>query len=132
MGRGVVVKAVNSLVSRALFGLGAVLSFLSPLALGAQSATATTAARVSEITSWLALVLTPASFLMLWMVRKHAVVIRGMVALLLLATVTVGGVVGCGGSSSPKSTSPTGPQTILVNATTGTVTKTVPLTLNLQ
>jgi len=44
-------KAVNSLVYRALFGLGAVLSFLWPLALGAQSATTTTAARVPEITS---------------------------------------------------------------------------------
>ena len=44
-------KALNSLVSRALFGLGAVISFLWPLALGAHSATATTAARVPEITN---------------------------------------------------------------------------------
>ena len=51
MGRGVIVKALNSLVSRALFGLGAVISFLWPLALGAHSATATTAARVPEITN---------------------------------------------------------------------------------
>jgi Bacterial Ig-like domain (group 3) len=89
-------------------------------------------AGISSLRSWLALVLMPASFLMLWMVRKHGVVIRGMVALLLLAAVTVGGVAGCGGSGSPKVAAPTGPQTILVNATTGTVTKTVPLTLNLQ
>jgi hypothetical protein len=89
-------------------------------------------AGISSLRSWLAPVLMPASFLMLWMVRKHGVVIRGMVALLLLAAVTVGGVAGCGGSSSPKVTTPTGPQTILVSATTGTVTKTVPLTLNLQ
>jgi hypothetical protein len=44
-------KAVNSLVSRALFGLGAVFSALLPMALGAQSATVTTAARVPDITS---------------------------------------------------------------------------------
>jgi len=89
-------------------------------------------AGISSLRSWLALVLMPASFLMLWIVRKQGVVIRGMVALLLLAAVSVGGVVGCGGSSSPKVTTPTGPQTILISATTGAITKTVPLTLNLQ
>jgi hypothetical protein len=64
----------------------------------------------------------------LWRVRRNDRGIRASLCILLLSLVSIVSLVGCGGSSKMASD----PQTILVNASSGSVTVSVPLLLNVQ
>jgi len=76
----------------------------------------------------------PVSLLLLARIRKGGKRIQALLCLVVLAVSFTGLLTGCG-SSSKKVTQPnlpSGPQTILINATTDSVTKSIPLTLNIQ
>jgi hypothetical protein len=69
--------------------------------------------------------------LLLWRVRKDSRKLRILLCSLLLSVISLGCLTACSGG--PKTTQPTpSSQTILVIATSGTTTKSTPLTLNLQ
>ena len=94
------------------------------------SAGTTQAAGVPLAGGILGLLLMPISAGLLWRVRKNAKAIQASLCTLLLAVVMLGGMVGCGGGT--KAQQPTGQQTILVNATSGSFTISVPVVLNVQ
>jgi hypothetical protein len=80
------------------------------------------------------LLVLPASLLLLGRIRKGARGIQALLCLALLVLTFTGLFTGCSGGSKivTQPNLPTGPQTILVSAATDSVTKTVPLTLNVQ
>ena len=75
------------------------------------------------------LLLFPLPAVLLWRVRRNARAIQASLCILVLSLVSVGCLVGCGGGKTPL---PSGPQTVLVNATSGSFTMSVPLVLNVQ
>ncbi|WP_074652503.1 Ig-like domain-containing protein [Terriglobus roseus] len=77
------------------------------------------------------LLLMPISLGLLWSIRRRRSALRGVV-LVLLIMLGIGSTTGCSGSSSNTTTQPTEPQTILVSATVGSMSKTIPLVLSLQ
>lgn len=95
------------------------------------SAAATQAAALPLSSGITGLLLLPVSVALLWRVRRNARAIQASLCILLLVLVSVGGLVGCGGGSN-KAPLPSGSQTILVNATSGSFTMSVPLVLNIQ
>ena len=80
------------------------------------------------------LLILPVSLLLLGRIRKGAHRIQALLCLIVLAVSSAGLLTGCGGGSKQvtQPTLPSGPQTILVSASTDTVTKSIPLTLNIQ
>jgi hypothetical protein len=76
------------------------------------------------------LLLLPLSVVLLWRVRKNSRALQASLCILLLALVSFGSMVGCGAGSNKPSTS--GTQTVLVNATSGSFTISVPLIVNVQ
>lgn len=74
----------------------------------------------------------PFSLLCLWKINKEGRRMKSLLFLLVLSIVSLGSVMGCGGSDSSKPTQETGAKTILVSATSGSVTRTTPLVLNIQ
>jgi len=77
------------------------------------------------------LLLLPVSVGLLWRVRKNARAIQASMCILVLSLVSLGCMVGCGGGSSKPQT-PAVQQTILVNASCGELTVSVPLVINSQ
>ncbi len=80
------------------------------------------------------LLILPVSLFLLGRIRKGARGIQALLCLALLALAFTGFLSGCGGGGTKitQPNLPSGPQTILVNAATDSVTRTIPLTLNLQ
>jgi len=76
--------------------------------------------------------LAPLSLLCLWHTRIGRQRLRGLLSLLLLAAVSIGCVMGCSGGSQPQTNQETGSKTILIAANSGSITKTIPLVLNIQ
>jgi Bacterial Ig-like domain (group 3) len=77
--------------------------------------------------------LLPFSLICLWRISNGRQRIQAFLSLLLLSAVTIGCAVGCGGGGSkPQTNQETGSKTILVTATDGSLTRTVPLVLNIQ
>ncbi len=78
-----------------------------------------------------AILLAPVYLFLLWRMGKDARKLRTLLCALILCALSLGYLTGCSGyaqSSQPAS----GPQTILVVATSGSVTKSTPLIVNLQ
>jgi hypothetical protein len=80
------------------------------------------------------LLILSASLLLLGRIRKGGKRIQALLCLVVLAVSFTGLLTGCNGGSKmvTQPNLPSGPQTILINATTGSVTKSIPLTLNIQ
>jgi hypothetical protein len=78
------------------------------------------------------ILLLPFSLLCLWRINKGGRKMQPFLRLLLLSAATLGGTLGCGGNSKPQAVQETGAKTVLVNATIGSTTKTIPLVLNIQ
>jgi hypothetical protein len=76
--------------------------------------------------------LAPLSLLCLWRVRGGRQRLQGLLSLLLLSAVSIGCVIGCSGGSQPQTNQETGSKTILIAASSGSITKTIPLVLNIQ
>lgn len=77
----------------------------------------------------------PLSLILLSRIRKGARHIQALLCLLVLTLSVTGLLTGCGSSTkviNQPQTLPSGPQTILVNASTDSVTKTIPFTLNIK
>jgi ABC-type molybdate transport system substrate-binding protein len=55
-----------------------------------------------------------------------------LLSLLVLSAVSIGCVMGCSGGSQPQTNQETGSKTILIVASSGSITKTIPLVLNIQ
>jgi Bacterial Ig-like domain (group 3) len=74
------------------------------------------------------------SLISLWRIRRDSRNILLSFCLLLVSAVSLGGSLGCngGGSSGPQSFQETGSKTVLVTATSGSITRTIPLVLNIQ
>jgi hypothetical protein len=77
------------------------------------------------------LVLLPLSVGLLWCVRKNTRGLQASLCILVLSLVSLGGMMGCGGGSSKPQTA-AAQQTILVNASCGEFTVSVPLVINAQ
>ncbi len=77
------------------------------------------------------LLLLPVSLGLLWYLRKNTRAIQASLCILLISLVSLGCMMGCGGGSS-KTQPPATPQTILVNASCGEFTVSVPLVINAQ
>jgi len=73
----------------------------------------------------------PFSLFSLWRLRIGRRRLRGFVCLLLLSAISLG-VIGCSGGSKPEQLQETGSKTVLVTATSGSVTRTIPLVVNIQ
>jgi hypothetical protein len=93
------------------------------------SATAVNAAGMPWSSSAAGMLLFPFAVFSLWRVRKNTRVIRASLCLTLLAVVSIGGLVGCGGGTNNP---PSSEQTILVNAAADNVTISVPVVLTAQ
>ena len=93
------------------------------------SASAVNAAGMPWSSSAAGMLLFPLAMFSLWRVRKNARVIGASLCLTLLAVVSIGGLVGCGGGTKNQ---PTGQQTILVNAAAENFTVSVPVVLTAQ
>jgi hypothetical protein len=79
------------------------------------------------------ILLLPFSLLCLWRIRNGRRYLQGFACLLLLSVLSLGLVIGCGGGSSKaQQLQETGSKTILVTATSGSTTRTIPLVLNIQ
>jgi hypothetical protein len=79
------------------------------------------------------MLLLPFSLLCLARIQKGSRRMQSMFCILILSVAAFGCVLGCGGSKSPaQQAHETGSKTILVNATSGSVTRTIPLVLNIQ
>jgi hypothetical protein len=94
-----------------------------------------TATQASEAlwTRGIGLVLLPFSILCLWRIRYSRLRIQHLLSLLLLFALLLGCTLGCsGGKSKTQSFQETGSKTILINATDGSLAKTIPLILNIQ
>jgi hypothetical protein len=76
--------------------------------------------------------LAPLSLLCLWRTCGGRQRLRGLFSLLLLSAVSIGCVMGCSGGSQPQTNQETGAKTILIVANSGSITKTIPLVLNIQ
>jgi hypothetical protein len=76
--------------------------------------------------------LAPLSLLCLWRMRSGRQGLRGLVGLFLLSVVSIGCVLGCSSSSQPQTNQETGSKTILIGASNGSITRTIPLALNIQ
>ena len=73
------------------------------------------------------------SLISLWRIRRGRRNIPLLFCLLLVSAVSLGGLLGCnGGSSGSQSLQETGSKTILVTASSGSITRTIPLVLNIQ
>ena len=94
------------------------------------SASAVKAAGMPWSSSATGMLLFPFAMFSLWRVRKSARVMRASLCLTLLAVVSIGGLVGCGGGT--KNQPPSGQQTILVNAAAENFTISVPVVLTAQ
>jgi len=77
------------------------------------------------------LLLLPLSLLCLAQIRKGARSISVLLFLLLISAVSIGSLAGCSGGATQK-LKETGSQTILVIASTGSVTKSIPLIVNIE
>jgi hypothetical protein len=95
------------------------------------SAASVRAAGMSLPKSAGAILLAPIYLLLLWRIRKDARKLRLLLCALLLSLVSLGCLTACSGGSKTSQPTP-GSQTILVIATSGSTTKSTPLTLNLQ
>ena len=93
------------------------------------SASAVNAAGMPCSSSAAGMLLFPLAIFSLWRVRKNARVIGASLCLTLLAVVSIGGLVGCGGGTKNQ---PAGQQTILVNAAAENFTVSVPVVLTAQ
>ena len=93
------------------------------------SASAVNAAGMPWSSSAAGMLLFPLAMFSLWRVRKNARVIGASLCLTLLAVVSIGGLVGCGGGTKNQ---PAGQQTILVNAAAENFTVSVPVVLTAQ
>jgi len=79
------------------------------------------------------IVLLPFSLFCLSRIRNGGRHLQGFACLLLLSVLSLGLVIGCGGGSSKaQQLQETGSKTILVTATNGSITRTIPLVLNIQ
>jgi hypothetical protein len=76
--------------------------------------------------------LAPLSLLCLWRMRNGRHRLQGLLSLLLLSAVSIGCVMGCSGGSKPQTNQETGSKTILIGASNGSITRTIPLVLNIQ
>jgi hypothetical protein len=76
--------------------------------------------------------LAPFSLLLLWRIRGSRRRIHDLLSLFLLSAIAIGCVLGCNNSSKSQNNQETGSKTILINASNGTITRTVPLVLNIQ
>ena len=94
------------------------------------SASAVNAAGMPWSPNAAGILLFPLAMFSLWRVRKSAQVVRASLCLTLLAVVSIGGLVGCGGGT--KNQPPAGQQTILVNAAAENFTVSVPVVLTTQ
>jgi len=94
------------------------------------SAASVNAAGMPWSSSATGMLLFPFAMFSLWRVRKTARVMRASLCLTLLAVVSIGGLVGCGGGT--KNQPPSGQQTILVNAAAENFTISVPVVLTAQ
>lgn len=74
----------------------------------------------------------PFSLWCLWGIRKGRRYLYGAMSLLLLSAVSIGCLVGCGGDSKAQANQDSGAKTILVNVSDGSLTRTVPLLVNIQ
>ncbi len=77
----------------------------------------------------------PIALFLLWRIRRGARVMQALLCLLLLAIVSVGSLTGCGGSTkvvNNPAALPSGQQAVLVTVTANSVTKSIPLVLNIQ
>jgi Bacterial Ig-like domain (group 3) len=73
------------------------------------------------------------SLISLWRIRRGRRNIPLLFCLLLVSVVSLGGLLGCnGGSSGSQSLQETGSKTVLVTASSGSITRTIPLVLNIQ
>jgi hypothetical protein len=77
------------------------------------------------------LLLLPLSLLCLAQIRKGARSISALLFLLLISVVSIGSLAGCSGGAA-HSLKETSSQTILVIASTGSVTKSIPLLVNIE
>jgi hypothetical protein len=79
-------------------------------------------------------ILFSASLIGVWRIRRARRNIPLFFCLLLVSATSLGGLLGCGGSSSSGSQSlqETGSKTVLVSANSGSITRTIPLVLNIQ
>lgn len=76
--------------------------------------------------------LLPFSLWCLWGIRKGRRYVYCALSLLLLSVFSSGCIVGCGGDSKVQANREFGAKTILVNASDGSLTRTVPLLVNIQ
>ncbi|MEI9977666.1 MAG: Ig-like domain-containing protein [Edaphobacter sp.] len=76
--------------------------------------------------------LAPLSLLCLWRTRNGGQRLQGLLSLLLLSAVSICCVMGCSGSSNSQTNQETGSKTILIAASNGSITRTIPLVLNIQ
>lgn len=79
--------------------------------------------------------LIPATLLLLWRIRAGRRQIQKYLLLFLLLATSIGGILGCGGGSKPQqpqSVQETGSKTVLVSVSSGTLTRTIPLVVNIQ
>ena len=79
-----------------------------------------------------ALLLAPLYLFLLWRIRKDFRKLRMLLCMLLLSLVSLGFLNACSGNVTKTNQPASGPQTILVVATSGSTTKDIPLTLNMQ
>jgi hypothetical protein len=78
-------------------------------------------------------ILFPVSLISLWRIRRGRRNIPLLCCLLLVSVVSLGGLLGCNnGSSGSQSLQETGSKTVLVTASSGSITRTTPLVLNIQ
>jgi hypothetical protein len=78
------------------------------------------------------ILLAPLSLLCLWRMRSGRQRLQRLLSLLVLSAVSIGCVMGCSGGSQPQTNQETGSKTILIAASSGSITKTIPLVLNIQ
>jgi hypothetical protein len=95
------------------------------------TSTAPQSAAMLPLGKWGGMLL-PLPLWLLWRIRRGRIRITGVLNLVVFSVLCLGFAVGCGGNSTSQTHQDTGSRTILVNASDGSLTRTVPLLVNIQ
>ena len=95
------------------------------------SSTTAQSAAVIPLKGFLGLLSLPLSLLALWRIRKGAKGVQALMSLVILFATSFGILLGCSGGTT-KAFQETGSKTVLVTATMGSVTRSVPLNVTIQ
>ncbi|CAN5703201.1 hypothetical protein BH10ACI4_BH10ACI4_08190 [soil metagenome] len=95
------------------------------------SSRTTQSAGLVSLKAILSLLLLPVTMMTLWRIRKGARNMQGILSLVPVSLASIGLLIGCA-STPTKAFQETGSKTVLITATTGSITRSIPLNVSIQ